>query len=94
MNDRSESWIFLSLASSRSSDSDVHKGFRLSVSLPTIRGKSFCYWALPRIFDCLKGKLGNNKNSSIIIVVSPLITKHVHAEVMIIFINIPSCNDL
>ena len=65
-----------------------------SVSLPTGRGKSFCYWVLPRVFDCLKGKLGKDKNSSIIIVVSLLITKHVHAEVIIIFINIPLCNDL
>ena len=78
-----ESLIFRSLASSRSSDSDVCKGFRLSVSLPTSRRKPFCYWALPRVFDCLRGKLGNNKNSSIIIFVSPLITTHVHAEVII-----------
>ena len=74
---------FRSLASSRSSDSDVRKGLRLSVSLPTGRGKSFCYRALPRVFNCLRGKLGNNKNSSIKIVVTPLITTHVRAEVII-----------
>ena len=56
-NDRLESLIFRSLASSRSSDSDVCKGFRLSVSLPTGRRKLFCYWALPRVFDCLIGNI-------------------------------------
>ena len=83
-NDRLESLIFRRLASSRSSDSDVCKGFGLFVSLPTGRRKSFCYRALPRVFDCLRGKLGNNKNSLIIIVVSALMTTHVHPE-MIIF---------